>query len=144
MNLKEFLRKQLLIFVVLVTCISLAMGITGSIFDSGRRFTYGAYFSPILYAGIYMLLQFITYSKKELTMKQYVFRCFLQFLVYETILISFALFISKVSIKIIIVLALCVPVVAVFSTLMIWFLDLRKAKEMKKELFTYQQKHSPH
>ena len=82
MSIKEFLRKQLLNFVVLVTCISLVMGISGIIFDSERHFTYGAYFSPMIYAGLYLLLQFISYSKKELTVKQYLLRCCLQFLSY--------------------------------------------------------------
>lgn len=142
MSIKEFLRKQLLIFVVLVTCISLVMGIAGSIFDSERRFTYGAYFSPMLYAGLYLLLQFISYSKKELTMKQYLFRCFLQFLTYEAIVLSFALFVSKISLQVTLALAVCVPVVEVLAHLVLWFLDMRKANEIKKELFAYQKKYT--
>ena len=142
MSLKDFLRNQLLIFVVLVTCISLVMGIAGSIFDSERGFTYGAYFSPMIYAGLYLLLQFISYSKRELTIKQYLFRCLLQFLVYEIIVISFALFISKASTKVVLTLAICVPVVEVITKLILWFLDVRKANNLKKELFIYQNKHS--
>ena len=142
MSLKEFIRKQLLIFVVLVTCISFVMGVSGSIFDSDRRFTYGAYFSPMIYAGLYLLLQFISYSKNELTMKQYIFRSFLQFITYELIVLSFAMFVSKVSISIVLTLAICVPIVEVLASFLLWFLDVHKANALKKELFNYQNLHS--
>ena len=50
-----FVKKIMMSFFISVTCISLAMGIIGLIFNPNTRFGYEAYFSPLIFGAIGVL-----------------------------------------------------------------------------------------
>ena len=141
MRLKEFLREELQLFLVLVTCIGFAMGVTGCIFDSERTFSYGQMFAPFIYASLYILLDIITYSKVELTKKQYRIRKAIQFMVYETIIILFVIIVNDVNKLIVSVLAISVPLVWLMASIIMYVLDIKKASVINTELKEYQKLH---
>lgn len=83
MKLKDFLFRQLMIFFVLTTLITIAITILGSIFDPDAVLRYDALASPLFFAALSVLPGMIMYSKRELSVREVVFRKILQLLLIE-------------------------------------------------------------
>lgn len=134
MSFKEFGYKLFIQFLVLVTCISIAMGVLGLIFDAERQFGYGAHFAPIIYAAMAVIIQLITYSKKEMSVRRVIVSKVIKFIAYAGVLLIMNMGVPGVTIVHKIVLVVSIPVVAVAVTLLTWIIDKHKAKELKKDL----------
>lgn len=86
MSGREFLKQIVTSFFVVVTLVTIAIGVLGNIFRPGQQFGYEAFFAPVLYGLLSMIPVAIMYSKKELTVKQLYIRKVLQLFSIELIL----------------------------------------------------------
>lgn len=89
MTFKEFLLLHLQIFFVLVTLIFAASTVVGLIVIPEQNLRYSQLIGPFVIAALCVLPTFITYFKKEPTLKQYIIRHIIQFVVIEGIVLFF-------------------------------------------------------
>ena len=89
MRLKEFLKKCLMEYFIITTCVTAAMAILGLSLDPAARFGYEGYFSPLLFGLISLLPSLVTYSRKELSLRQALVRKLMHFALLEMMLIVF-------------------------------------------------------
>jgi hypothetical protein len=135
MSLKEFAKKNLMNYFIIVTGITVAIAVLGMNFDPDAQFGYEAFFSPIIFGTIAVLPSFVLYSKKELSFRQMLFRRILHFIVLEIILLAFG-FISGLLKGIDVTLTFAVSVFAVylFTIVISWIIDSKTAAEINKGL----------
>ena len=138
MSLGDFLRKNLMRFFIIVTCVSIAIGLIGLIYEPNRQFGYEAYFSPIIFGLIGVLPSIVTYSKKELTIKQMKARTVLQLIVLEGMVLSFGYVMGIMKDNMMLSLALAVLVVFIMVHLISWLIDYKEAKKLNEDLKAFQ------
>lgn len=139
MSFNDFFKKCLMDFFIIVTCISVVIGIIGLIYEPNRTFGYEAFFSPLIFGAISILPSFVTYSKKELTIKQMVFRNLLQLLILECLILitGYLLGIMKDE-RILISVGISVIIVYIIVQLISWIIDSKTAAILNKNLKVYQ------
>lgn len=139
MNFNDFLKKRLIDFFIIVTCISAVIGIIGLIYEPNRRFGYEAYFSPLIFGAISIIPSFVTYSNKELTVKQMIFRNVIQLLILECLILitgySFGVMKDK---TILTSVAFSVIIVFIIVHLISWVIDSKTAAILNENLKAYQ------
>ena len=141
MNRIEYLKKTALSFFIIVTFVNVAMGILGLYFEGEKRFGYEAVFFPLIYGFLGVIPAIISYSKKELGLKQLVIRKILQLIFLETLLTGFAFVNSSIEKKVIIWFMISVFIISFFVHIVMWALDSKAAKELNLELEEYQKSH---
>ena len=139
MSFYDFFKRSLMNFFIIVTCISAVIGIIGLIYEPSRRFGYEAYFSPLIFGAISIIPSFVTYSKKELTVKQMVFRNVIQLIVLEClILITGYLFGIMKDKMIAISVAVSIIIVFIIVHFISWVVDFKTAANLNENLKAYQ------
>ena len=83
MEIKEFVIKQIRIFFMLVTFVTIAMIILGLIFEPAAGFGYEVFAFPLVYALCGVLPGAVMYSKRELSVRQTIVRKIVQLVVIE-------------------------------------------------------------
>lgn len=83
MRIKKNISEFMMAFFVCTTCITILEGILGMIFFPEERLPYEAFFSPPLFGFLSVLLGLVTKSKKELSVRQILFRRALHLLLIE-------------------------------------------------------------
>lgn len=142
MDFKTFFTKKILMsFFISTTCITAVIAILGMLFEPDKYFGYSAYFSPLIFGALATLPQLITYSKKELTLKQTIVRKLIFLLLLE-LLVVFTLYSAGTLTSASIVIALVLSVLIIFLTvhLVIWVNDSTTAREFNKSLKVLQSK----
>lgn len=145
MSFKEHLKSALKMFFIIVTLINAAIFILGKVFRPDDRFGYEVLLSPLIYAAISLIPMLCSYSKKELTLKQFIFREVLQLIAIEVILIGLGLGtegLAPENLALTASFALSVLVIFVLVHLISWLLDLHAAKQINSDLKTFQSKFS--
>ena len=89
MSFKVFLKKCLMEYFIVTTCVTAAIAILGLSLDPAATFGYEAYFSPLLFGLISLVPSLITYSRKELSFRQTLIRKVLHVIVLEAALLAF-------------------------------------------------------
>ena len=141
MSFKEHLKSVISQFFVIATLINLATFVLGEIFRPEERFGYDAFLSPLIYAAIALVPMLCMYSKKELTVKQHIFRELLQLISIEVILIFFGLGAESLepeNIALTASFALSVLIIFVLVYVIAWLLDLSTAKKLNSDLKAFQ------
>lgn len=135
MSFKDFLKKNLMNFFIIVTCVNLAIGILGANFDSNDTLGYEAYFSPIIFGVLATIPSIIQYSPKELTFKQMLFRRVIHFITLEILLISFA-YSSRIlqGANVVISFSITVFLVYLITNIIRWVIDSNTANEINMGL----------
>ena len=95
MSKREFIEHLVISFFVVVTCVNLVMAFLGMRYEPEIRFGYQAFLLPVIYGGLGILPSAVTYSRKELSVRQMLVRKLLQLLLLEGITIHKALPILK-------------------------------------------------
>lgn len=139
MNFSEFLRKQLMRYFIIVTSITLLMGIIGIQYEPNMRFGYEAYFSPLLFGLIGVIPSFVTYAKKELSLRQMKIRKVIQFLVLEVLILSIAKGLKIVDTHMIATMAFSIFIIFVGVHIIEWLIDQKKAQELTEDLKAFQE-----
>lgn len=142
MRFKDFLVKKVLpSFFISVTCISLVMAILGTVFFPNQQFGYEGFWFPVLFGIAAVLPQFITYSKKELSVKQMFLRNALHLILLEiTILLLNYLGGARYSAKVTLSIVLAILIIDVTVHLVLWMNDKKTAKDFNESLRAWQDK----
>lgn len=138
MSKKEFVGQLFMSFFVVVTCINLGMAFMGMLYAPDDRFGYGAFLFPVGYGFLGILPSVVMYSKKELTVRQMVFRKIIQVFLIEAIMVSIVFFLGKTDFGIlfpflIMVLAVCLAVEGI-----LWLAADKKARKLNAQLKRFQ------
>ena len=137
MTLKEFLMKKVQLFFFLVTMILLAQVILGNALEPERVLYYKDFSGTFTMAFLCMLPTVVSYSKKELTLKQTLVRHAIQLVMIEGVM--FALAVSGLgetpdkALKIVLI-CLSVAVIYALAILMMWYRQHLESKNLNKLL----------
>ena len=86
--MKSKLVDMMMSFSICTACITILEGIIGMIFFPQLTFGYEAFFSPPLFGFLSVLFSIVNYSKKELSIRQVLFRRFLHLLLIEGLVLG--------------------------------------------------------
>ena len=140
---KGILMEFLMAFFVCSTCIGILEGVLGMIFFPEDTFGYGAFFSPPLFGLLSVLLGGVTGSKRELEVKEILFRRAVHLVLIELMIFGanyasgmrFHVFFS-------VVLAFSIAAIFVAAYAVMWLNDRKSAMEFNERLREYQEKQS--
>jgi len=144
MHGKEILNDIITTYVTLVTLITLLLYVLGSYFFPDASFGYEGFASPLIFAACATLPNLLMYSKKELTVKSYLIRKSMQFVLIEIIVLAISFPDKSIFQKqpaIAITLAISVFIIFILTHLYDFFKNLVSAKRMTAELLLFQQNH---
>lgn len=91
MTFKEFVASRIQLFFFLVTMILLAQVVLGNIIEPDRPLYYKDFIGTFVMAGLCLLPTIVTYSKKELNLKQLIIRQAIQLVLIEGIMVYLAI-----------------------------------------------------
>ena len=135
MSLKAFLKRCLMEYFIITTCVTAAIAILGLSLDPAAKIGYEGYFSPLIFGLVSLIPSIVTYSRKELSFHQTLIRKFLHLTLLETMLIVFGhwagvlhAFADTAS------FALAVFIVYLAVHLVNWYLDSKEASEINSTL----------
>ena len=135
MSIKDFLKKCLLEYCIITTCVTAATAVLGINISPEARFGYESFFSPLLFGLLSLVPSVVTYSRKELSLRQTVMRKVLYLLLLEATLTVFGLWsgifhvISDIAF-----FMLTVFVVYTLVLLIKWLIDRKEAGLINKTL----------
>jgi hypothetical protein len=135
MSFIDFIKKNLMNFFIIVTFISVAMGILGISLKPGTTFGYEAFFSPVIYGAVAMLPSFVFYSRRELSFKQMLLRRILHFVILEATLLIFSFLLGLLDdTETAAYFAASVFIVYLLTNIIRWIIDSKTAGEINKGL----------
>lgn len=141
MKLKDFLFRQLMLFFILTTLITVAIMILGLVFDPDAELKYDAMASPLVFAALGVLPGMIMYSPRELTIKQVIFRKIIQLLLIEAEVLTVAFsspLIHTEQIGTVAALAFSVIIIFAAANFFSYLTDLHTAKQLTSMLTSFQ------
>ncbi|MBE6023881.1 MAG: hypothetical protein E7231_11750 [Cellulosilyticum sp.] len=136
MKFKEYLFQTVIpTYFMLVTFLVLFIYLAGSILEPEARFGYDVLLSPLIYAGIGILPQIFSYSRKEYSMKQTIIRKLIHICVLISLIIGFSFAMGVIKNWIEAVVILC-GVLVIYSILeiILWRIELRTAQLLTQAL----------
>lgn len=143
MSIKAFLKRCLIQYFIITTCVTVAIAVLGMSLDPESRFGYEAFFSPLIFAFISLLPSIVLYSRKELPFRRMLVRKVLQIILLEAMLIAFGLWTGILhSIADTFFFALAVLVVYLAVSFIEWHMDRQEADEINKTLKSMQGRES--
>ena len=140
-KMKQKLGEAFRLYFILVTLITILLMVVGLIFDSGRTFSYEAFFSPLFYAFIGVIPVFFFQSDKELSMKQLIIRSIIQILLIEVAILLIVFKVPSIPsdrIEVVISIAVGILIVYILSLVIEYIFELTQAREMNAYLEEYQ------
>ena len=144
MEFKRFLVNKLILFFMLSTLIAAAVSLVGSAFDSGARLGYGALLVPLTYAALCLLPTLVTWSRRELSVRETLLRKALTLVLLEAEILFIA-FTSPVidtdSVRVVLAIAGSVLVIFALANLFLWLKDSAEARKMSRDLAAFQRLH---
>lgn len=144
MEFKKFLTEKLTLFFMLSTMITAAVYLIGSAYDRDALFGYDALLSPMRYAALCILPTFVTWSRRELSMRELLFRKALMLVLVEGVILYMA-FTSPVidtgRMQVVLTLMGSVLVIFLLVNLFLWLRDLAEAGRMNQDLENFRRLH---
>lgn len=141
MTFKDFIISRAQMFFFLVSMILLAQVSLGMIIEPQRALYYKDFIGTFAMAGACMLPTVVTYSKKELNLKQMLFRHVIQFTMIELIMLTFAIMgIENSPKKWMSVLAIGVVTAIIYflAIFILWYKQYRESKILTELLKDFQ------
>lgn len=143
MKNKEKIIEMIMTFFIVTACITILEGIFGGIFMPEAKLDYSAFFSPPLFGFFSSILSLVTYSSKELTIRQMLIRQAIHLLLIELLVFGINAAAGNLfDIKICVALALTVAVIYVMVCVVLWVNDQKSASEFNQRLQQYQMQHA--
>lgn len=142
MSIKEYAKGMMRDFFVITTFVNIAMYLLGSVFQPDMTLSYDVLLRPPIYGLVGMLAIWVMYSKKELTVKQLIFRMVLQVILLEVMLILLTFGFEHLQIenlKMIVSFASSVLIIYVLVRVVSFLLDKKEAGDMMALLTKYQE-----
>lgn len=142
MNIRNFLKKCLMEFYIITTCITIAYAIIGKAIYPDVKFGFEAFFSPIILGVLSSIPSVITYSKKELNFHQTITRKVMHLTAIEAILIVFGyIILGQLRGKgELLVCLLLILIIYIAVNLFSWWLDQKDADKINEALKSLQQR----
>lgn len=141
MSLKAFLKRCLMEYFIITTCVTAAIGVLGLSLEPTAKIGYEGYFSPLIFGLVSLVPSFAMYSRRELSFRQALVRKFLHFTLLEAMLIAFGHWAGiLLGFGDTISFALAVFIVYLAVNLLSWHLDSREAGEINKTLKALQRR----
>lgn len=140
---KELLIRALRLYTLLVTLITVAMIILGSLMDRDRVFGYDAFFSPLIYALIGTAVAMVTHSDKELSVRNLIIRKIISLLLIEGAIVLIALNADTIPTDqswVLPGLIIGVLVIFVLSHIILYLVGKKEAEKLSADLLRYQEK----
>lgn len=139
MKVKELWLQFILVFFIVTGCITILSGVLGMIFLPDMRFGYEAFLSPPIFGFLSALSGVVTKSRKELSMRQMLFREFLQLLLIEIMVFGVNyVFGTTFTWELNITLALGIAVIFILVYVILWLNDRRSAMIFNAKLVEFQ------
>lgn len=141
--MKERIRDILNSFFITVTLINLAMLILGKLLEPEQVFGYEAFMYPLIYGLIGTIPSIVIRDKKELSVKQELIRKVMNMLLIIVLMLAFMFGGREITSELIaatVGVAISIVIIFVLVNLIIWWLDLKTAKDMTEDLLKYQEK----
>ena len=143
MHGREFIGSILNTYFTLVTLISVFMLIFGMRFYPDESFGYTAYAFPLIYAACGILPEVVMYSKRELSVVEFVIRKVIQLALIE-VLVLFAVFGGRKLFTeekgVVVVTGVGIFVIYIVSHVVDWIQKSLSARKMTEDLIKLQQK----
>lgn len=142
MSLKEILSRSIMIYFILVTCITAGIAVLGSVFDPEASFGYAAFVSPFIFAALGVIPNLLMYSSKELSDKQIILRKIIQLAVIEAEVAGVCVIspiIHTEKAEVVIGVIVCVFVIYILVNFIIMMNSYFSAKQLTKELMEFQE-----
>ena len=141
MTIKEFLISRIQLYFLLVTLIFAVSMIIGMIFTPGQELYYYQLIGPFFLAALCVLPTFITYSRKEPTVRQVVLRNIIRLILIEGIaLTQIQPPEQENQVLFRILLAAAVLIVYLLASLMMWLRRVRQSGMMTEQLKILQER----
>lgn len=141
--MKERIKDILNSFFITVTLINVAMLILGKLLEPNQVFGYEAFMYPLIYGFIGTIPSIVIRDKKELSVKQELIRKVMNMLLIIVLMLAFMFGGREITSELIaaaVGVAISIVIIFVLVNLIIWWLDLKTAKDMTEELLKYQEK----
>ena len=141
--MKERIRDILNSFFITVTLINLAMLILGKLLEPEQVFGYEAFMYPLIYGLIGTIPSIVIRDKKELSVKQELIRKVMNMLLIIVLMLAFMFGGREITSELIVAavgVAISIVIIFVLVNLIIWWFDLKTAKDMTEDLLMYQEK----
>ncbi len=141
--MKERIRDILNSFFISVTLINAAMLILGKILAPSQTFGYEAFLYPLIYGLIGTIPTLLIRDKKELSVRQELVRKTMQMLLLIVLLLAFMFGGQEITPELMaaaVGVSISVIIIFVLVNLILWWLDLKTARDLTKDLLLYQQK----
>lgn len=142
MHGKEFIMKIIRTYFTLVTLITVAIFLIGAQLAPDASLSYTAFAIPLIYAACGVLPSVVMYSRKELTVKQFLVRKVIQLGLIEILLFT-VIFDNVNELKertdMVILVTISVFIIYTLVHILDWFQKSLSAKKMTEELMCLQQ-----
>lgn len=142
MDLRKLLTEMFTSYFTLVTLITVATLVLGLCFEPEAAFGYEAFASPLLYGACGVVPVIVMYSKRELTIKEFIVRKIIQFIIIEVLILFVAFYQTGLAgggkVKMIL-LGISVLVVYILSHVVEWIQNYLSAKQMTAQLIKLQE-----
>lgn len=141
--MKERIKDILNSFFITVTLINVAMLILGKLLEPNQVFGYEAFMYPLIYGLIGTIPSIVIRDKKELSVKQELIRKVMNMLLIIVLMFAFMFGGREITSELIAAAAgvsISIVIIFVLVNLIIWWLDLKTAKDMTEDLLKYQEK----
>ncbi len=139
MSFRAFLKRCLLEYFIITTCVTAAMATLGLTLDPTARFGYEAFFSPLIFGLVSLIPSLVTYSPKELPLRETLIRKALHFTVLEATLIAFGFWTKLLhGLADASGFALSILIVDLAVNLIGWWLGSKEAGEINELLKSFQ------
>lgn len=135
MTIKEFLILRIKVFFILVTLILAASAMIGMMTNPQREIHYIELFDPIILAALCIIPTFVTYFKKEPTVKQLIVRLIIQLILIEAIVLTIITPPADGSaFSFYIILASSVIIIYIAAYALMWIQESFLSREFTKQL----------
>ena len=129
---------------MLTTLISIAICVTGSVFDADAQLGYRELLTPLTYAACCVIPTFVTYSSRELTARELMPRMALELILIEAVMMFVAHTSSAIDTSrptVVITIAVSVLAIYIMARLFSWLRDSAQARQLNDDLQRFQQRY---
>ena len=141
--MKERIKDILNSFFITVTLINVAMLVLGKLLEPDQVFGYEAFMYPLIYGLIGTIPSVVIRDKKELSVKQELIRKVMNMLLIIVLMLAFMFGGREITSELIaaaVGVSISIVIIFVLVNLIIWWFDLKTAKDMTEDLLKYQEK----
>ena len=141
--MKERIKEILNSLFITVTLINVAMLVLGKLLEPTQVFGYEAFMYPLIYGLIGTIPSIVIRDKKELSVKQELIRKVMNMLLIIVLMLAFMFGGREMTSELIsaaVGVSISIVIIFVLVNLIIWWLDLKTARDMTEDLLKYQEK----